>query len=66
MEEDISDFIKYDVIVIGGGIFGCLTAIELSKKGLLVQLHEKNDQIMTGASLIIKIDCILATTIPEI
>jgi hypothetical protein len=51
MEAGMSDLIKYDVIVIGGGIFGCLTAIELSKKGLRVQLHEKNDQIMIGASL---------------
>ncbi len=51
MEEGMSDLIKHDVIVIGGGIFGCLTAIELSKKGLRVQLHEKNDQIMIGASL---------------
>ena len=47
----MSNFRKYDVIVIGGGIFGCLTAIELSNKGLRVQLHEKNDQIMIGASL---------------
>ena len=51
MEAGTSDLIKCDVIVIGGGIFGCLTAIELSKKGLRVQLHEKNDQIMIGASL---------------
>lgn len=40
-----------DVIVIGGGIFGCLIAIELSRKGLKVQIHEKNNQIMLGASL---------------
>ena len=47
----MSDLTQFDVIVVGGGIFGCLTAIELSKQGLRVQLHEKNDQIMIGASL---------------
>ena len=51
MVEDMSDKRKFDVIVVGGGIFGCLTAIELSKKGLLVGLLEKNEDIMVGASL---------------
>lgn len=42
--------IENDVIVIGGGIFGCLTSIELARKGFRVQLHERNSEIMAGAS----------------
>ena len=40
-----------DVVVIGGGIFGSCTAIELAKNGINVTLVEKNTQIMQGASL---------------
>lgn len=36
--------------VIGAGIFGCATAIELAKAGIDVTLIEKNDDIMQGAS----------------
>ena len=36
--------------VIGAGIFGCTTAIELAKKGINVTLMEKNDDILQGAS----------------
>ena len=47
----MSDKVKYDVLVIGGGIFGCLTAIELSKAGFDVNLLERNSLLMQGASL---------------
>tara|TARA_Y100001963_G_C6751686_1_gene434553 strand:- start:372 stop:1394 length:1023 start_codon:yes stop_codon:yes gene_type:complete len=38
------------VLVVGGGLFGCSTAIELSKVGMDVTLMEKNNDIMLGAS----------------
>ena len=38
------------VTVIGGGIFGCTTALELSAKGFDVNLFELNDDILKGAS----------------
>lgn len=39
-------------IVIGAGIFGCSSAIALSKKGYAVDLYERNDEIMQEASSI--------------
>lgn len=40
------------VIVIGGGIFGTLSALEIAKKGYPVLLIEKSSQLITGASLV--------------
>ncbi len=42
---------EVDVCVIGGGIFGCLAAIELSKRELSVLLLEKDSRLMCGATL---------------
>ncbi len=36
--------------VIGAGIFGCITAIELSRKGYQVQIYEKASDIFSGAT----------------
>ena len=36
--------------VIGAGIFGCITAIELSRKGYQVQIYEKTNDIFSGAT----------------
>lgn len=38
------------IIVIGGGIAGCLTACELSNLGYDVALIDANDELMSGAS----------------
>ena len=40
----------YDTAIIGGGIFGCLCAIELSKLGKKVILLEQKESLMNGAS----------------
>ena len=48
MAEDM--FKRYDSLIIGGGIFGCLSAIELSKLGHEVIILEKNGKLMNGAS----------------
>ncbi len=39
------------IAVIGGGIFGCLISIELANRGCVVNLYERNSEIMIGASL---------------
>jgi glycine/D-amino acid oxidase-like deaminating enzyme len=41
---------EVDVLVIGGGLFGCLSAIEVSRKGFNVRLLEKNSSLMNAAS----------------
>lgn len=41
-----------EVAVIGGGIFGILSALEIAKKGYPVVIFEKELDIVTGASLI--------------
>ncbi|AXS40727.1 FAD-dependent oxidoreductase [Breoghania sp. L-A4] len=46
-----SEVSKVDAVVIGGGIFGCLSAIELSKLGLSVKLLERESSLMQGATL---------------
>ena len=38
------------ILIIGAGLFGCSTAIELKKAGMDVTLVEKNNDIMLGAS----------------
>ena len=40
----------FDSAIIGGGIFGCLSAIELSKLGKEVILLEQKNSLMNGAS----------------
>jgi len=40
-----------NVAVIGGGIYGTTTALELDKRGVSVDLYEKNVDIMMAASL---------------
>lgn len=40
------------VAVIGGGIFGVLSALELAKKGYYVTIFEKESEIIKGASLV--------------
>lgn len=40
------------VAVIGGGIFGVLTALEIADQGYPVTLYEKNADILQGASLV--------------
>ena len=44
-------FKKYDCVIIGGGIFGCLCALELFKFGKKVIIIEKKDKLMQGATL---------------
>ena len=39
------------IAVIGAGIFGCLIAMELARRGCSVNLYERNSEIMVGASL---------------
>lgn len=43
---------RREVAVIGGGIFGVLSALEIAKKGYPVVIFEKELDIVTGASLI--------------
>ena len=43
---------KQTVGIIGGGIFGILTALEVAKRGYTVIIFEKEKEIMMGASLV--------------
>ncbi len=43
---------KYDYLVIGGGIFGCYAAVHFAKKGARVALLEKENRLFTKASLV--------------
>ncbi len=40
------------VVVVGGGVFGKLSAIEIAKRGLPVVLFEKEQETLKGASLV--------------
>ena len=44
------NYMNKKVAVIGGGIFGCTIATNLSKKGISVDLFEKNKNIISQAS----------------
>ena len=41
---------KYDVCIIGGGVLGCLTALELSRYPVSCLLVEKNEDFCMGIS----------------
>ena len=41
---------KYDVIVIGGGVTGCAILRELSKYNLKIALFEKEEDLCSGTS----------------
>ncbi len=43
---------KYDFLIIGGGIFGCYAATYFAKKGARVCLIEKETRLFTKASLV--------------
>ena len=43
---------KYDCIVIGGGFYGCMLALELRQKFKKILIFEKENDILTRASLI--------------
>ena len=43
---------KYDCIVIGGGFYGCMLALELRQKFKKILILEKENDILTRASLI--------------
>ncbi|MCI5632896.1 FAD-dependent oxidoreductase, partial [Helicobacter sp.] len=43
---------KYDCIVIGGGFYGCMLALELHQKFKKILILEKENDILTRASLI--------------
>lgn len=40
------------IAIIGGGVFGVLSAIEIAKKGYAVDIFEKNEEILLEASLV--------------
>ena len=42
----------YKILVVGGGIFGIVTAVDFAKKGYDVTLHEELDEVMKCASSI--------------
>ncbi|PIR41927.1 MAG: hypothetical protein COV30_01100 [Candidatus Yanofskybacteria bacterium CG10_big_fil_rev_8_21_14_0_10_37_15] len=48
----IADASKQVVGIIGGGLFGIMAALEMSKRGFSVIIFEKEKEIMTGASLV--------------
>lgn len=49
---EIATQAEMSVAVIGGGIFGALSAVELAKKGFQVTIFEKNSDLLLGASLV--------------
>lgn len=42
----------FDLVVIGGGIFGVYAALHFARKGMLVALIEKEDRLFTKASMV--------------
>lgn len=49
---EVGDFMDYDVLILGGGIFGCAIAYELSKYSLNIAVIEKEYDIATDMELI--------------
>ena len=43
---------RQSVVVVGGGIFGVLSALEIAQRGYPVVIFEKESEILTGASLV--------------
>jgi len=52
LSQKVRDTISPKALVIGGGIFGLSSAVELSNNGYLVDVKEMSDDIMGGASAI--------------
>ena len=52
LSQKVRDTISPKALVIGGGVFGLTSAIELSNNGYLVDVKEKSNTIMGGASSI--------------
>ncbi len=46
---------KYDVVIVGGGIFGCLSALELAQEGVSVCVVDKNSDIFPYFSNSLKV-----------
>lgn len=49
---DIAQDAHQAVVVVGGGIFGVLSALEIAERGYPVTILEKASEILTGASLV--------------
>ena len=52
LSQKVRDVISERALVIGGGIFGLTSAVELSNNGYLVDVKEMSDDLMCGASAI--------------
>ena len=52
LSQKVRDTISPKALVVGGGVFGLTSAIELSNNGYLVDVKEKSNTIMGGASSI--------------
>ena len=52
LSQKVRDTISPKALVVGGGIFGLTSAIELSNNGYLVDVKEKSNDIMCGATSI--------------
>ena len=48
---------KKNIVIIGGGWYGCHLSMAFIKKGFEVSLFEKNEEIFSEASLYNHIDC---------
>lgn len=49
-EFNIEEYVKSDVLVLGGGIAGCYAAISAAKRGQSVVLVEKGATIRSGSA----------------
>jgi len=49
LEYDKEEILKADILVMGGGISGCMAAIEAARRGMSVVLVEKGSTRMSGA-----------------
>lgn len=48
--EQLRPLLYKKVAIVGAGIFGLISAIKLSSSGFIVDVYEKNDEILKGAS----------------